>query len=391
MLVVIFGTTGELIKLAPVLRRLEQDGDRMLLVSTNQQVEQIPTMLRDFGIVTPVLMLTNGCHGRDLEKLTDVPLWLASMLRRAPRVLRRVSRAAEAAATRPLVLVHGDTMTTVLGAMIGRLLRLPVAHVEAGLRSGDWRNPFPEELDRLITSKFATLHYAPGAWAAENLRRARASGAIIDTTANTVRDALALVPEASESLDLPGEPFGLVSIHRFELLGDAARLEQVIAAVHRASRTQPILFIDHPVTAAAIEAAGLDRYFDAQLRRVPRQRYFQFVGLLKAARYLVTDSGGSQEECTALGIPCLVHRLATERQDGLDGGPVVLSRMRIEVLEQFLADPEQHRRALGADRRSPSDVIIEDLRRRGFSAPAGSIPDPGGAGLAASRASALRA
>lgn len=367
MIVVIFGTTGELIKLAPVIRRLEDGGDPFLLACTNQQVAQIPTMLSDFGLRPPAVALADGRRGRDLEVLGDVPFWLGTMLRRAPRSWAQIRRALSQAPTRPLVLVHGDTMTTVLGAAIGRMLRVPVAHIEAGLRSGDWRNPFPEELDRLVTSKLATLHYAPGPWAAENLRRARVSGDIVDTGVNTVRDALAMVPAGSSSMELPIGPFGLVSIHRFELLGNAAKLEEVIAAVQRASRRGPILFVDHPVTAAAVREAHLDHYFDERLRRVPRQRYFQFIGLLKAAQFLVTDSGGSQEECAALGIPCLVHRAATERQDGLDGGPVVLSGMRVDVLEDFLADPERHRRSISTGQRSPSEVIVEDLRVRGYS------------------------
>lgn len=370
VIAVIFGTTGELIKLAPVIRRLEEGGDEFLLCCTNQQVTQIPRMLSDFGLGPPDIALSNGRRGRDLEALSDLPFWLGTMCRRLPGGWSQIRSAQKSASTRPLVLVHGDTMTTVLGATIGRSLRSPVAHIEAGLRSGDWRNPFPEELDRLAASKLATLHYAPGAWAAGNLRRAGVSGDVIDTGVNTVRDALALVPSGSGSLELPAEPFGLVSIHRFELLGNKPKLQEVIAAVHRASRERPILFVDHPVTAAAITDARLDGYFDEQLRRVPRQRYFEFIGLLKAAQFLVTDSGGSQEECAALGIPCLVHRAATERQDGLDNGAVVLSGMRIETLEMFLAEPERYRRDTSTDERSPSEIIVSDLRRRGYTAPA---------------------
>jgi UDP-N-acetylglucosamine 2-epimerase (non-hydrolysing) len=364
----IFGTTGELIKLAPVLRRLQDSGDDFLLASTNQQVTQIPTMLADFGLRELDISFARGCRGRDLVELKDLPFWLGTIARHARDNRRRLFSRLRTAQTSPLVLVHGDTMTTVLGAALGRTLCVRVAHIEAGLRSGDWRNPFPEELDRLMASKLATLHYAPGAWAADNLVRAGVSGDVVDTGSNTVRDALALVPEGSIALDIPAQPFGLVSIHRFELLGNAQRLEEVIARVHRAARRVPILFVDHPVTVAAVRDAGLDRYFDDRLRRVPRQRYFAFIGLLKAAEFLITDSGGSQEECTALGIPCLVHRVATERQDGLRGGPVVLSGMRIAALDAFLADPSVWRRRVASPERSPSEIIVDDLRARGYAA-----------------------
>src|SRR5205085_6074229 len=112
---------------------------------------------------------------------------------------------------------HGDTMTTVGGALIGRLLGAEVAHIESGLRSFDIFHPFPEELNRRITSRLATLLFAPGPWAASNLKR----GIIVDTGSNTIRDALAMTTKLGESpLEIPSEPYGIVSLHRYELLHD---------------------------------------------------------------------------------------------------------------------------------------------------------------------------
>lgn len=365
MIVAILGTTGELIKIAPVLRRLQDEGEPAFIASTLQQATQISPMLADFGLRDYDLALANGRSGRDLETLKDLPFWLGTMARRCPASRRTLRAAFRSAPTRPLVLVHGDTMTTVLGSAIGRALRVPVAHIEAGLRSGDWRNPFPEELDRMMTSKLASLHYAPGPWAAGNLRDAGVSGEIVDTGFNTVRDALALVPPSDVNAELPHGRFGLVSIHRFELLGDRTKLEDALKILQEASRETPLLFIDHPVTIAALRDHGLDHYFDDRFRRVPRQRYFAFISLLKSSSFLVTDSGGSQEECTALGIPCLVHRATTERRDGLDDGPVVLSGHREDVLSTFLADPDAWRREPDHNATAPSAVIVDDLRARG--------------------------
>ena len=116
-----------------------------------------------------------------------------------------------------MVLVHGDTMTTVYGAILGRALSAPVAHIESGLRSFDLLHPFPEELNRRLTSRIATICYAPGAWAAANLRR----GQIVDTGSNTIRDALQWSNRRLPvPVELPNEPFGIVSLHRFELLND---------------------------------------------------------------------------------------------------------------------------------------------------------------------------
>jgi len=335
--IVVYGTTGELIKLAPLLRRLEERGAPATTVCTGQQPEQIPTMLRDFGLRDPDVWVARGAGGRDLTRPAQIPRWLADVARGALAARGTLRRAARSA-PRPLVLVHGDTFTTVLGALIGRLVGAPVAHLEAGLRSGDWRNPFPEEVNRRITSRIATIHLAPGAWAAGNLRRARVRGTIVDTGANTIRDSLEMAAAATPAVPVPEGTFGLVSMHRFELLNDHAALRAVLELLRDASRRVPLLFVDHPVTVGAVTAAGLDHLFGDGLRRIPRQRYFPFLALLRRSTFLVTDSGGSQEECAQLGHPCLVHRAVTERQDGL-GGPVVLSGLDLGVLRRFLAGP----------------------------------------------------
>jgi UDP-N-acetylglucosamine 2-epimerase (non-hydrolysing) len=361
---VIFGTTGELIKLAPVLRRMHELERPPFVACTGQQIEQIPSLLTAFELPQPDVWLAGGAGGRDLRRRGDIPRWLSTVLWNAGRERGRMRRKMQAAPTRPLVLVHGDTMTTVLGALIGRAMAAPVAHLEAGLRSGDWRNPFPEELDRRIASRLAGVHLAPGPWAASNLRAAGVSGEIVDTGGNTIRDALNLVPPAAPHFALD-EPFGVVSIHRFELLESPAKLRGFVDVLREHSRRTPLLFIDHPVTVAALEAAGLEDRFDERLRHVPRLGYFDFVALLHACAFMVTDSGGSQEECAALGKPCLVHRMATERIEGLDG-PVALSHMDLDVVTSWLSDPLAHASAPAPMVASPSELVVSYFETHGF-------------------------
>lgn len=368
MIVVVFGTTGELIKLAPVLLSLRERGSAPWTVCTGQQVEQIPRMLDDFGLPQPDTWVGRGFRGRDLERAASIPPWLGNVTTGLVRERASLRARLTGASTAPLVLVHGDTFTTVIGALMGRSLRVPVAHLEAGLRSGNWRHPFPEELDRRATSMVARIHLAPGPHAVTNLRAMRVRGEVIDTGGNTIRDALDLVPPAPPRIELPSEPFGLVSLHRFELLGKPRLFRQILELLRESSARRPLVFIDHPVTASAIEAQGVGHLFGERLRRVPRQRYYDFISLLKASAFLVTDSGGSQEECSQLGHPCLVHRVATERPDGLDG-PVVLSRMDLGVVASFLADPLAYARAPVVPATRPTDTIIEYLARRGFVAP----------------------
>ncbi len=373
MIVTVYGTTGELIKLAPVLRRLQERRTEMLTLCTGQQIEQIPTLLHDFELPQPEVWLGHGSHGHDLEHRRNLPAWFTEVTTRFLGARRGLRRRLTESRERPLVLVHGDTMTTVLGALIGRSMRVPVAHIEAGMRSGDWRNPFPEELDRVATAHLARIHFAPGAHAARNLNDMRVRGEIVDTGGNTIRDALELVPAGAPGIELPSEAFGLASLHRSELLGSRTAFTGILEVLREASRRTPILFIDHPVTVAAIDRHRLGSLFDERLRRVPRQRYFRFVALLKASAFLVTDSGGSQQECAQLGHPCLVHRAVSEHPDGLDG-VVVLSLMDLDVARAFLADPLSHARPPEGDRQSPTEVIIDHLTSHGF------IPTAGGDG-----------
>jgi UDP-N-acetylglucosamine 2-epimerase (non-hydrolysing) len=262
---------------------------------------------------------------------------------------------------KPLVLVHGDTMTTVLGALLGRLLGVPVAHIEGGLRSHDLRHPFPEELNRRLASRLSRIDYAPGRWAASNLH-----GDVVDTGTNTIRDSLELVPPGEPVFGLPEEPFGIVSLHRFELLNNRRLLGDTIELLATAALRTPMFFIDHPVTIAALERFGLQRPFDdKRFVRIPRMRFFDFVRAQRQCSFVVTDSGGSQEECFYLDLPCLVHRVKTERREGL-GENAVLSGMRTDVLRDFLADPGRFHRRSALPEGSPSQVIVDDLVRRGF-------------------------
>ena len=145
----------------------------------------------------------------------------------------------------------------------------------------------------------------------------------------------------------------------------AAEDEETLATLRETAARTPLLFVDHSVTAAALSRLGLDGVFDDRLVRVPRLRFADFVRLERASAFAASDSGGSQEECFYLDRPCLVHRVRTERQEGL-GENVVLSGMRDEALRDFLADAERYRRVTPLPDTSPSDVIVADLERRGI-------------------------
>ena len=366
MVGVIYGTTGELIKLAPVLVELESRGATPLMWCTGQQAQQIPSFQRDLRLPDVAVWLRGGADDSDLDHKRQVPGWALEVIWTVWMRRRALRQALSADGHKPFLLVHGDTMTTVLGALAGKLLRLPVGHIEAGMRSGDWRNPFPEEINRRTAAKLVGVHYAPGSVAVTNLEREHVKGEIVDTKQNTIRDALTLALDSTlTAIEPPAEPFGLVSIHRFELIERDQLLRPLLELLREHSRRQPLLFVDHSTTKAVIDAdPALRALFDDRFRRVPRQPYLQFIALLKRADFLVSDSGGSQEESAMLGLPCLIHRAVSEHETGL-GETVVLSRLDLDVVRDFLAEPSRWRTDVQSMSLGPTKIIVDDLARRG--------------------------
>jgi len=359
----IYGTTGELIKLWPVLRGLQQRGGRFVNVTTAQQIAQIPGLLTQLELPQPDVYLARGRNGRELHTNVDIPPWLASVTAGFGRNRARLRRAMRADGAPPLVLVHGDTMTTLLGTLIGRGLGAPVAHIEAGVRTWDLRHPFPEELNRRLVTKIAQVHYAPGAEAAANIHR----GVVVDTGMNTIRDSLELAASAVEvPEEVRGKPFGLVSIHRYELLNDGPLLRKSFETLASHAAQRSMLFVDHPVTVAAMQKFGLTNVFaGSSVIRMARRSFFDFIGLLRLADFVVTDSGGTQVEAYMLDKPCLVHRKKVEQPDGV-GENVVVSGFDLGRLRSFLDDPSTHRRRTPPPALSPTEIILDDLEARGY-------------------------
>jgi len=359
-IVFIAGTTAELIKLSPVLRELESRGEPYRLWTTNQHVTGVAQTLADLGVRSPDRHLVPRSGRAHVAHSRQVPGWVSRVLGCVVRQRGALRRELREGGGRGLVVVHGDTFTTVLGSLIGRFLGARVAHVEAGLRSGSIRNPFPEELNRRIVGRLATVHFAPTAREAQNLAAAKAPGEVVVTGANTVVDALRLASRAPvDDPDLP-ERFGLVTLHRFELLRDAAHFSELLRTLAEAAGDPPLLLVAGQAEKARIAELGLAALFGPEFRIIDKRPYARFLPVLLRADFVVTDSGGLQEECAALGIPCAVHRERTERRQGL-GANVVLTELRLERLRAFLRDWRGLRRESVLEELHPSRVIADRL------------------------------
>jgi len=359
----IAGTTAEIIKLAPVIRALEQQGDDVELWNTAFHVGGLPATLADLGLPQPAIELVPSRHQQDVVRISQVPGWalriVRSVVRRRGELRRRLGRG-----PRPLVVVHGDTFSTVLGAVIGRFLGADVAHVEAGMRTGNIWHPMPEELNRRIVAKIATVHFAPSQHEVDHLRRERAKGPIVDTGANTVIDALRLAIDGdAPAIDLPDE-FGLVTLHRFEMLRNGPVFTQTLEVLHEASRTMPLVMPAGNTERNRIAELGLGHLFDDRFRLVDKQPYARFMPLLARASFVVTDSGGLQQECGILGKPAAIHREAVESQQGI-GDNLVLTGLDMQVLREFLGTWRDHARPSLLEEFHPTRAIVAELGRSG--------------------------
>jgi UDP-N-acetylglucosamine 2-epimerase (non-hydrolysing) len=318
-----FGTRPEAIKMAPLVRRLQREpGIRCQVCVTGQHREMLDQVLSLFAI-EPEFDLNIMKRGQDLY---DVTTSILSGM-----------RAVLAEARPDLVLVHGDTTTTMAATLASFYTRVPVAHVEAGLRTGDLLSPWPEEANRKLTGALAALHFAPTARAQRNLLDEGVPATSIVVTGNTVIDALLQVRErlatdaglreqAQRVLPAfdPARRLILVTGHRRESFGDG--FERICTALAQLARSRPEVDIVYPVHLNPSVREPVNRLLTGipNVYLIEPLDYLPFVSLMDRAWVILTDSGGIQEEAPSLRKPVLVMRETTERQEAVDAGVVRL-------------------------------------------------------------------
>lgn len=314
----VFGTRPEAIKMAPVVHALRGAPNRFetLICVSAQHRAMLDQVLGVFQL--------EADHDLDLMTADQSPAdVVARVLERLPHLLRQI---------RPdVLLVQGDTMTTFAAAFAAYLERIPTGHVEAGLRTGDRYQPFPEEMNRVLTSRIAAIHFAPTAQARAALLREGVPQSDIHLTGNTVIDALlqTVRPDYSfrspqlAQLD-PSRRLVLVTTHRRESFG--APLRSTCAAIRElAGRFPDLQFVlpvhPNPEVKTTVEQLLCDL---PGMHLIDPVDYLEFVHLMNRAYLVLTDSGGVQEEAPSLGKPVLVLREVTERPEGVAAGTAIV-------------------------------------------------------------------
>ena len=336
----VFGTRPEAIKMCPLVLELKnRPGVESLVCATAQHREMLDSVLGLFG-VKPDYDLDIMQPGQSLSDITS-------------RVLDGLSKVF-AEAKPDLVLVHGDTTTTFSGALAAFYARIPVGHVEAGLRTLDRYSPYPEEMNRQMVGRLAELHFAPTSRNAENLAREGISSGVF-VTGNTVIDAMrytvgdgSLVLPALKDLDFERERVITLTCHRRENYG--APMENIFRAIRRLAEEYPDVRFVYPVHLSPTVQETAHRI----LGGVPRVELiapldaFQMHRLMSRCYMVMTDSGGIQEEAPALGKPVLVLRTETERPEAVHAGTVELCGVETEAVyaaaKRLLDDPDAYSR-----------------------------------------------
>jgi UDP-N-acetylglucosamine 2-epimerase (non-hydrolysing) len=343
----VFGTRPEAIKMAPLVQRLNASSgiDSLVCVTAQhrQMLDQVMALFdiraaHDLDIMRP---------GQDLYGLT------AAILQRIGKVYEEVKP--------DIVLVHGDTTTTFASTLAAYYQRIPVGHVEAGLRTGNLYSPWPEEANRKLTGALATLHFAPTAASRTNLMNEGVRAEAITVTGNTVIDALLRVTDRlttdpvlaqQQASRFPmlreGAPLVLITGHRRENFG--AGFERICEAIHRMAVRYPTVDFLYPVHLNPNVVGPVKRLLDGirNVHLVEPQDYLPFVWLMSRSHLILTDSGGVQEEAPSLGKPVLVMRDTTERPEAVEAGTVKLVGTDVNSIiagvTELLEDPAAYDR-----------------------------------------------
>jgi UDP-N-acetylglucosamine 2-epimerase (non-hydrolysing) len=321
----VVGTRPEAIKMAPVILELRGEAwARTTLLVTGQHRELLRGALSDFAL-SPDIDFDIMKTGQDLASV------VGSLTIRLGKVIDELKP--------DMIVAQGDTASVLAAALGSFLKRVPLAHIEAGLRSGDLTSPYPEEFNRRVATLASTLHFAPTDGARAKLISEGVGSAAIHVTGNTVIDALRLAGDFTlPDHGLPEDrAIILLTLHRRENFG--ARARDILSTIGRYASSRSDIRIVYPVhpnpniNDLAHEILGQN----PAVTLLPAQSYLSMISLMKAARIILTDSGGVQEEAPFLGKPVLVLRTETERPEALELGLAKLVGHSPERIEEALS------------------------------------------------------
>lgn len=353
------GTTAELIKLAPVISELKKRKLEYKIISSNQNTLH-------FEQLKPILGEQKADYTFKMKKFTKVKdvyirfIWwviksFGNYLLYFWNEFRRFKK------EEVVIIVHGDTISAVIGAIIAKLCRVKIVHVESGLRSFSFLEPFPEEISRYIISWTANYHFCPNDWAINNLKFR--PGKKINTQGNTISESIKIAVKSKRKRIIKGKYFVLV-VHRQEhTLFDKENSKKIINLIlSKADKNMKCVFIMHSLTLDYLKKQKMLGKIKKNKNIILPDRlpFVDFINLLNNSEFVATDGGSNQEECYYLGKPCLILRNRTERIEGLREN-AVLAKGNKKIIQAFLKNYKKYSKVKVNPKNSPSKIIVDEL------------------------------
>jgi len=354
----VIGTRAQFIKVAPIMHAMVSKGLPYTLLYTAQHRENIHEILEVYNLRQPdVVMYTQ----QEANTRGSFLLWFMSVFYKSFFQSRKFI-------PKPgILLTHGDTFTAWLAALMGKRAGCVVGHLESGCRSYNLFSPFPEEISRLITFRLSDIYFCADEWAMDNLKKYK--GRKVNMGANTMLDGVryALGYPIKPHFDFEDAPFALVSIHRFENIFTARFTDVIMPILKDIARNCHIVFVLHPTTRERLHGLGLIDELNTETNITLQARFgfIDWVNICNKAEFVITDGGSNQEELSYLGVPTLLFRYETERQEGL-GGNVVLSKFDRNIINDFVSNPGRYRKKPQFIKANPSETIIQVVHNTKF-------------------------
>lgn len=363
---IFIGTTAELIKLAPVIQQLNKRKIKFTVIASRQNDIRFDEFLPLIGKLDIIYAVNPKSADSSIMQFI---LWgirtFFSLLIGLKDLFKGLNR------SNSYFIVHGDTVSSLMGSLVAKTYGLTLVHIESGLRSFNFLEPFPEEICRFIVSRLADVHFCPNAWCVNNLKQIK--GEKIDTKQNTLIETFwgAVKNESQnpvvDNIQKHHKQYYVLVVHRQEHIFFAIKqMQHVLSYIFRTvPKNITCVFLSHDQSARFITALDLiiPKETKDSMIKIGRLPYGDFITLLQGSEFVITDGGSNQEELYYMGKPCLILRNYTERIEGLQRN-VVLSKLRMPVIRHFLQNYVQYKKSPIKIIKRPSQIIVDYLYKQ---------------------------
>ncbi len=349
----IIGTKAQLIKMFPLLLEFDKRNIPYNYIDVCQHPQITKELRQSFALKEPDFIIGGESN---ITGVIQAGLWSAKVIAHFLRHRKKIFPQANG-----ICLVHGDTMSTLIGMIAAKIGRQRLAHIEAGERTHKLLRPFPEEMIRRIVDAFSNVMFASSEESHQNLLSEKVRGEVVNVGQNTIVDAVKMASEQQKKgIDLP-QKYALFSIHRFETIRSENRMRIIVETAHSVSRKMPVIWGLHEPTRKSIIRYGLleslEENENIKLRGL--WEYTSFIAVMGGAEFLVTDGGGPQEESWLLNIPCMLMRAETEREAHPN---VCKTNFDRHIISNFINHYNTFRSTINHDHPSPSALIADNLQ-----------------------------